>query len=90
MPVFRALDFVSRLPIPQSQDANCRKSPAMSPIIPVLGRLWAETGGDHDCRLHVASMVLPSLVWEGRYWGPIAFTAARARHTISRYPAPTR
>jgi len=49
MPAFRALDFVSRLPIPQSQDANCRKSPAMSPIIPVLGRLWAETGAD---RLH--------------------------------------
>jgi hypothetical protein len=50
MPGFRAFDFVSRLPNRQSQGANRRKSPATPANIPILQRLSAETGFDHDCR----------------------------------------
>jgi hypothetical protein len=50
MPVFRAVDLVSRLPNRQLQGANWRKSPATPANIPVLQRLSAETGFDHDCR----------------------------------------
>jgi hypothetical protein len=41
---FRAFDFVSRLPIPQSRARSSRKSPALTAEIPVLKRLSAETG----------------------------------------------
>jgi hypothetical protein len=51
---FRAFGFVSRLPNRQSQDANRRKSPATPATIPVLQRLPAETGFDHDSRPLVA------------------------------------
>jgi len=44
IPAFRVFDFVSRLPISQSWERNCRKSPALSAEIPVLRRLSAETG----------------------------------------------
>ena len=43
IPTFRAAGFVS-------WGANCRKSPATSANIPVLQRLSAESGFDHDCR----------------------------------------
>ena len=51
MRAFRELEFVSGLPNRQSQGANRRKSPATPANIPVLQRLSAETGFDHDCRL---------------------------------------
>ena len=44
IPALRALGFVSRLPISQSFEPKCRKSPAMRAEIPVLQRLWTETG----------------------------------------------
>ena len=44
IPAFRAFDFVSGLPISQSRERNCRKSPALSAEIPVLQRFSAETG----------------------------------------------
>jgi hypothetical protein len=50
IPAFRVFDFVSGLRILQSWGANCRKSPVTSANIPVLRRLSAETGFDHDCR----------------------------------------
>jgi hypothetical protein len=56
---FRAFDFVSRFPISQSREPNCRKSPALSAEIPVLRRLSAETGsaartrnGFQACLMH--------------------------------------
>ena len=44
IPAFRAFDFVSSLPISQSRERNCLKSPALSAEIPVLHRFSAETG----------------------------------------------
>jgi hypothetical protein len=44
IPAFRAFDFVSKLPISQSQGQNGGKSPALTAEIPVLQRLSAETG----------------------------------------------
>jgi hypothetical protein len=52
MPAFGAFDLVSKLPNWQSDSSNWRKSPATPANIPVLQRLSAETGFDHDCRLH--------------------------------------
>jgi len=43
-PGFRAFDFVSGLPVRRSSDGIRRKSPVLSPGIPVLRRLSAETG----------------------------------------------
>jgi hypothetical protein len=43
---FRAVDFVSRLPILQFWGVNCRKSPGTSAIIPVLRRPRSETWFD--------------------------------------------
>jgi hypothetical protein len=70
MPAFRALDFVSRLSNRQSQGVNRRKSPATPANIPVLQRLSAETGFDHDCRLRAAVnfAVISSL--RRAYWKP--------------------
>src|ERR1700761_3545540 len=50
MPAFRTFDCVSTPPNRQSQGSNRRKSPATPANIPVLQRLSAETGLDHDCR----------------------------------------
>jgi hypothetical protein len=50
MPAFRAFDFVSTLPNLLLQGANGGKSPATAANIPVLQRLSAETGFDHDRR----------------------------------------
>jgi hypothetical protein len=50
MPAFRVFDFVSGLPNRQSEGVNRQKSPATPANIPVLQRLSAETGFDHDCR----------------------------------------
>jgi hypothetical protein len=49
MPAFRAFDFVSGLPNRQWEGANRGKSLATPANIPVLRRLLAETGFDHDC-----------------------------------------
>jgi hypothetical protein len=70
MPAFRALDFVSRLPNQQSQGANRRKSPTTPANIPVLRRLSAETGFDHDSCLRAAVKfaVISSSRWA--YWKP--------------------
>ena len=40
----RASNFVSGLPVCRYRGRHRRKSPALSGNIPVLGRLWAETG----------------------------------------------
>jgi hypothetical protein len=47
---FRVFDSVSVPSVQRSQDGNRRKSPALCGNIPVLQRLSAETGFDHDCR----------------------------------------
>jgi hypothetical protein len=44
IPAFRAFNLISGLVVRQSSGANRRKSPAVSADIPVLRRLWAETG----------------------------------------------
>jgi hypothetical protein len=54
IPAFRPFDFVSGLPNRLLPGANRRKSPAKPPNIPVLQRLSAETGLDHDCRRTMA------------------------------------
>jgi hypothetical protein len=70
MPAFRALDFVSRLPNRQLQGANRRKSPATPANIPVLQRLSAETGFDHDCRLRAAVKFAVISSSRRAYWEP--------------------
>jgi hypothetical protein len=54
MAAFRGFNFVSRLPNRQTEGANWQKSPATPVNIPVLQRLRAETGFDHDCRPQAA------------------------------------
>jgi hypothetical protein len=49
MPAFREVGLVSKLPFRRFSSANRRKSPATDAIIPVLWRLWAETGLDLHC-----------------------------------------
>jgi hypothetical protein len=51
MRAFGAFDLVSRHPNWQLDSPNWRKSPAIPENIPVLQRLLAETGFDHQCRL---------------------------------------
>jgi hypothetical protein len=59
IPAFRVFDFVSGLRILQPWGANCRMSPVTSANVPVLRRLSAETGFDHDCRPTVRGVRIP-------------------------------